>query len=208
MSNLKLLYQGAEASVFLNSEKKTVIKKRLPKSYRLKVLDDKLRRLRTRAESNMLRRLSSVEGISVPSLLSFSEKEGELVMSFVEGMKLSEGLKDLSLAEARVVCGSIGRAVSAMHDSNVVHGDLTTSNMILDNVGVVWFVDFGLGFYSEKFEDKAVDIHLFHEALEAKHFANSKSLWKAFLQSYKISVNYDSTMLQLKKVEGRGRYRH
>ena len=93
-----------------------------------------------------------------------------------------------------------------MHVQNIIHGDLTTSNMILKNEKV-FFIDFGLGFISNKIEDKAVDIHLFKEALEARHFLSWEILFKEFLKGYEAYPEHKKVLEQMKKVEGRGRYR-
>ena len=78
----------------------------------------------------------------------------------------------------------------------------------LSNSQKIFFVDFGLGFISSKAEDKAVDIHLLKQALEAKHFTNWKILFQQFLEGYKTSKNSGQVLERLKTVEKRGRYRH
>jgi len=78
--------------------------------------------------------------------------------------------------------------------------------MILKNKEV-YLIDFGLGFTSRKIEDKAVDIHLLKQALEAKHFKNWETLFKEFLEGYK-SPDAEKVLTQLEKVEKRGRYKH
>ncbi len=202
MVKSRIIGNGAEAIITLNDN--LVTKTRLKKSYRIKELDDKITKLRTRAEAKLIERVSSV--VNVPKVISSSEKDKTIVMSYVKGKKISDVL-DLSKNSLFIV-KSIGESVSKIHDNNIIHGDLTTSNMILDKDNNVFFVDFGLSFYSEKFEDKAVDIHLFKEALSAKHYQNFSSLWDSFLSGYKSSVNYSKVLSQLKSVELRGRYRH
>ena len=73
--------------------------------------------------------------------------------------------------------------------------------------GKVYFIDFGLGFHSSKAEDKATDLHVLKEALEAKHPASSEELWNNILQGYKKSKNAKATIGRLEKVELRGRYK-
>ena len=162
-------------------------------------------------------------------------------MEFIEGKKLSENLDNLN--NKFEIAEKIGQETAKLHDADIIHGDLTTSNMILvENENVekdeikevennkeisrtsieirektslstnknnfkIYFIDFGLGFISKKIEDKAVDIHLLKQALEAKHFNFYNQLFEAFLKGYKISINYDKTLTQLKKVEARGRYK-
>jgi Kae1-associated kinase Bud32 len=123
---------------------------------------------------------------------------------------LSEHLDKLK--GAPYVCEKIGESVGKLHNNNIVHGDLTTSNMILSGKGKdkkLFFVDFGLGFYSKRLEDKAVDVHVFKQALEAKHYKKYEEFLKAFLKGYEKTCEDSGKVLeQLKKVEARGRYRH
>ena len=93
-----------------------------------------------------------------------------------------------------------------MHNNNIIHGDLTTSNMILENE--IYFIDFGLSFFSDKTEDKAVDLHLLRHALESKHHKIFEKSFKAVLNGYKSKCRkYNETIKRLEKVESRGRYK-
>jgi Kae1-associated kinase Bud32 len=86
-------------------------------------------------------------------------------MPFIEGKKISETLEDLDWED---ICQKIGASIAKLHDNNIIHGDLTTSNMILKK-DKVFFIDFGLSFISGRIEDKACDLHLIKQALEAKN---------------------------------------
>ncbi|MEK6848194.1 MAG: KEOPS complex kinase/ATPase Bud32 [Nanoarchaeota archaeon] len=196
----KILQQGAEAIIL--KENNIVVKKRIKKSYRLSVLDEKLRKLRTRSESKLLEKASKI--LNVPSVKRVDEKNKEIEMDFIDGKKLSTSLDNLKNKED--ICHIIGEEVGKLHSNNLIHGDLTTSNLILSEEKV-FFIDFGLGFHSTKVEDKAVDIHVFKEALEAKHYKYAESLWSSFLQGYESSPESHKILEQLKKVEARGRYR-
>ena len=127
-------------------------------------------------------------------------------MPFIEGEKLSDHLDNFSLKKQKDVCKKIGENIAKLHDSNIVHGDLTTSNMILQK-NKLYFLDFGLGFISHKIEDMAVDLYLLREALEAKHFKNWKILFQEVTKEYKKSEKSELVLKQLKKVEKRGRYK-
>ncbi|MEK6919212.1 MAG: KEOPS complex kinase/ATPase Bud32 [Nanoarchaeota archaeon] len=206
MVKSKIIGLGAEAVVTLNSDK-TVSKVRPVKGYRIFQIDDKIRKLRTRAEGRLMLRASKI--VNAPTVFSVDEKNHKLVMSFVDGEKLSDFLTSSGVDNAKSICFVLGKEVSKLHDSNIVHGDLTSSNIIVPNGGKeVFFIDFGLSFYSEKFEDKAVDVHLFKEALEAKHYDRFDSLYESFLKGYSSSKNFNKVIDQLSKVEARGRYRH
>lgn len=196
----KIICQGAEALISLN--KNTILKERVKKSYRLPLLDEKIRRQRTKRESSILTKLSSI--IPVPKLIRVSDNKLEL--DYIKGKKLSESLDNLKNSIS--ICKQIGINLSKMHDKDIIHGDLTTSNLILsDKDNKLYFIDFGLSFTSSKPEDKAVDLHLIKEALEAKHFQHHKKFFSAVLQGYKLSKNSSIVIERLKKVESRGRYK-
>jgi len=72
----------------------------------------------------------------------------------------------------------------------------------------IYFIDFGLGFFSIKLEDKAVDIHLFRQALESKHYKTAEECFKYIVEGYKKeSKDFNEVMNRLEKVEKRGRYK-
>ena len=199
-----LIAQGAEAKIF--KENNLVIKERIPKSYRIKELDDKIRKYRTRREINILEKASKI--IPVPKLdKASSEKEFKVVMDYIDGKKLAEFLDSFEDKKRIQVCKIIGNQVALLHNNNIVHGDLTTSNMLLKD-NELYFIDFGLSFIDQKEEHKAVDLHLLKQALESKHYKHYESSFKAVLEGYKeTSKNHKEILDRLDKVEGRGRYK-
>jgi len=237
----KIIGMGAEATLVHTDGK--LIKKRTRKSYRIEILDEKLRKQRTKKEAKLLEKASKL--ISVPKIIKLNEKKKEIDMEFIDGKKLSEHLDNLKNAEE--VCKMIGENIAKLHDADIIHGDLTTSNMIYapnktdeekkdkianknnqkemsdinnkegrneraggangDITGKVFFIDFGLGFESNKIEDKAVDLHLIKQALEAKHFNHFEKFFQAVLKGYKLSKHAEATINRLKTVEKRGRYK-
>ena len=90
-----------------------------------------------------------------------------------------------------------------IHDLDIVHGDLTTSNMILKDNKIV-LIDFGLAQFSSKVEDKAVDLHLFKQALESRHSQVWEKAFTQFLSGYQ-PANKKEELSRLEKVEKRGR---
>ena len=212
-----------------------ILKRRAKKGYRINELDDKLRKQRTRKEAKLLERARKF--INVPAVKKSDDNKMEIEMEFISGLKLSENLDNLK--NWKEVCLEIGKNIAKLHDADIIHGDLTTSNMILvekkldssshigkgeklldksrtvllgsttegDNGAVVYFIDFGLGFHSSRIEDKAVDLHLIKQALEAKHFQKWEKYFEAVLKGYELSENLDKVMKQFKKVEKRGRYK-
>ncbi|MBT4165599.1 Kae1-associated serine/threonine protein kinase [archaeon] len=210
-----VVQQGAEAVISLVDGK--IVKERVEKGYRLKELDNKLRLRRTRGEAKILGKLSKV--IDVPLVVEVDKFE--IKMEFIDGMKLSEELENLDWRE---VCKKIGFLVGRMHDVGIVHGDLTTSNMIWKDGsegenglsgGKVYFIDFGLGFHSDKIEDKAVDLHLLKQALGAKHYGiaeggegdeKGKGGFEMVLEGYGADKR-DEIIKRIEVIEKRGRYK-
>ena len=125
---MKLIAEGAEAKIYLEND--LIIKERIPKDYRIKTIDDSLRKSRTRKELKILDKASNI--INVPKLhSSSSEKDFKIVMEFIDGKKLAESLDSFSDKERVSICHEVGKQAAIMHNNNIIHGDLTTSNMIL-----------------------------------------------------------------------------
>lgn len=206
---LKLIQQGAEAKIFL--DRNIVIKERIIKGYRHSQLDNQIRIRRTRSEAKILAKAISV-GTNVPKVLNTSPFE--IQMEYVDGDKLSETLNSYPEKKQFQIMKKLGKQVSLLHENNIIHGDLTTSNTILKG-DKIFLIDFGLGFISTKIEDKAVDLHLIKQALEAKHFRspdhllgqNHEELFGYFLKTYRWKDS-GKIIERLKAVEKRGRYKH
>lgn len=197
----KVLGTGAEAIVYLDDTKGMAVdKERSKKSYRHEDIDSMLRKTRTRKESKILRDLAQ-SGFA-PKLVE--QKGHNIIMEYIEGIQLKKLLD--KKPELAIL---IGKNLTIMHDKNIIHGDLTTSNMILMGKGKLqklFFIDFGLSFNSTKIEDKAVDIHLFRQALESKHFRVNEKAYKYFLKGYNPKDKKE-ILERLETVEQRGRYK-
>jgi Kae1-associated kinase Bud32 len=193
---MKEIARGAEAVIYEN--KNQIIKNRLKKNYRLSEIDDELRSQRTKREAKLLKKLK----INHPKLIETDENE-KIIMEKIEGVKLRDVLDNEPL-----IAKKAGEMTADLHNQNIIHGDLTTSNIIVNNKKELFLIDFGLSFQSHKTEDKAVDIHLFKQALNSKHYKVYEKALKEFLSGYKKAKNYDLIMQRLKAVELRGRYKH
>jgi len=197
----EIIQQGAEAKIILNGG--FIIKDRIKKQYRIKVLDEKIRKRRTRSETKLLEKASRI--IHCPKPLQTPDFY-KIKMPFIKGKKLSEYLNSFSLKKQKEICKKIGHEIAKLHEIDIIHGDLTTSNMILVDESI-YIIDFGLGYISRKIEDKAVDLHLLKQALEAKHFENWGELFKKVLEGYKNYKESKKIRERLKAVEKRGRYK-
>jgi TP53 regulating kinase-like protein len=194
----KLIAQGAESKLFL--VKDNVIKNRFKKNYRIKEIDEKLRKFRTKREAKVLQKLEAINFPS-PKLIENDEKEN-LEIEYIKGKLLKDILEKNNYVE---LSKEIGEKIAILHNNNIIHGDLTTSNMVFNKK--VYFIDYGLSLFSHKIEDRAVDLHLLKEALESKHYKIWEKCYKAVLEVYeKKAVNGKEVLKRLKVVESRGRY--
>ena len=189
---MKEIARGAEAVIYL--EKGRIIKHRAPKGYRIKEIDETLRKTRTRRETKILEKIP----VPHPKLIKADDKDMKVEMEYINGNKLRDVFKVLH-------CQKIGEYVGMIHNENIIHGDLTTSNMILKGTEI-YFIDFGLSYFSTKREDKAVDLHLLKEALESKHYKEFEEAFKEVIKGYKKTCkNADEVINRLEQVEQRGR---
>jgi Kae1-associated kinase Bud32 len=193
----KIIQQGAEAIISLNNNNQ-ILKNRVKKAYRLKELDTKHRTRRTKSEAKIINKLKQI--INVPKIISANENQ--IIMQFIDGKKLSQHLEKLDYKQ---ISKQIGESLTLLHNQNIIHGDLTTSNMIEKN-NKIYIIDFGLGFYSRKIEDKAVDLHLLKQALEAKHYKIANNCIKIILKNYKPD-KYELILERIPIIESRGRYK-
>ncbi|MFA4887018.1 MAG: KEOPS complex kinase/ATPase Bud32 [Candidatus Nanoarchaeia archaeon] len=205
---MKLIAQGAEAKIylFIVDGKKYIAKKRCSKEYRLKEIDEKLKKYRFRREFSMLRKASQIIPAPWPSDAS-SETDTTIIMELIEGKKVAEILDTLDEKKRINVCKEIGKNVALLHNADIIHGDLTTSNMILTKEKL-FFIDFGLSFIDSHPEHKAVDLHLLKQALESKHWKHFDSSFKAVLESYQKNAKEGKEIInRFEIVELRGRYK-
>jgi len=191
--------RGAEAVV--RKQENQVVKERLSKNYRLSEIDNRLRKFRTRREAKVLTKLAEI-GIAAPLLSAMDDKNMKISMSFVEGPKLRDVLHEKPSEYSK----EIGKKIGLMHKNDIIHADLTTSNMILSDE--INLIDFGLSFFSTKIEDRAVDLHLLHRALESKHHDIHEQCFDAALEGYKeTNPEAEQVLKRLEEVQLRGRHK-
>ena len=164
-----IIRKGAEAEIHLSTwqEKKVIAKSRVPKKYRIEALDQELRSKRTKMESKLISEARSI-GIPTPVIFDIDTSDAVIIMEYIDGERVKDVLNDISAADRKNICYKIGTLIGRLHKNNIIHGDLTTSNMIFRD-GVIYFIDFSLGEKSEEIEAKGVDIHVLMEAYESTH---------------------------------------
>jgi TP53 regulating kinase-like protein len=205
-----LLKKGAEASLFVADwhGRRVVMKRRLPKSYRPVELDVLIRSYRTVHEPKLMHEAKKA-GVPTPIVFLVDVADATIVMEFIEGEQVKQSLNSMSPGERVILCNEVGRLVGNLHRHGIVHGDLTTSNMIRGKGRKVFFVDFGLGEFSEELEARGVDLHLMKRALRSVHFQYAQDCFEAIVEGYSEIIGRKDAATVLGKVtqiERRGRY--
>jgi TP53 regulating kinase-like protein len=148
-------------------------------------------------------------GVPTPAIFLVDVKNATIMMEYVEGKQIKHLLNNVSESERHRLCVEIGRLIGRLHSHGIVHGDLTTSNMILSDDNRVFFVDFGLGEKNVELEARGVDLHLMKRALESAHFRFAGECFAAVVKGYS-SIVKDKALRdvsdKIKEIERRGRY--
>ena len=161
-----------------------VLKKRIVKKYRVRELDEKLRKERTRSEARLLHKAKKA-GVKCPVVLQVDDFE--IYMSFIDGQRPAMDEKQAKTA---------GGILAKLHKADIIHGDYTPANLIVNSEGM-HVIDFGLGFVSKDIEDKAVDVFTMLRAINEK---------ESFLEGYSSYEKFEQVEKRVKKVESRVRY--
>ncbi len=196
--------KGAEADIYLvewGGGKKAVSKVRAPKPYRHRELDATIRKHRTIHEAYFMS-AAKAAGVMTPFVHFVDPVNAEIIMQFVEGKNVRDAITpDL--------CYEMGRYAAMLHESNIIHGDLTTSNFIITtNKKKLVLLDFGLSYYSERTEDIATDIRLIKEVFTSAHISVKKA-FPSFVEGYASVAGKkrtDKILENVKEIEQRGRY--
>jgi TP53 regulating kinase-like protein len=205
-----LLKKGAEASLFLASwhGKRVIVKARFPKNYRPTELDAKIRSYRTAHEPQLMHEAKKA-GVPTPTIFLVNMKSAVITMEFVEGKQVKQVLAGISKKERQELCTRIGGLIGKMHRHGVIHGDLTTSNMILSGEGKIFLVDFGLSEKNMELEARGVDLHLMKRALQSTHYQFAEECFKAVLAGYSAVLGAEEAQKvfeKIQEIERRGRY--
>ena len=205
-----LIKKGAEASLYLETwhNRKVIMKTRHPKQYRIPELDNMIRSQRTIHEPHIIHKAKQA-GVPTPTIFMVDVADANIIMEFVEGKQVKQVLNNVSKQERLGLCKLIGKLIGRLHKNGIIHGDLTTSNMILTPYGKVVFIDFGLSERSIELEPKGVDLHLMKRTLHSTHYKHAKESFKAVMEGYAESVGQEETKkvtTKIREIEKRGRY--
>lgn len=211
-----LLAKGAESDIVRNKyfkgfkdyESNCIIKNRLPKGYRIPEIDNKIRKTRTKSEAKILSDVKE-SGILTPILYDVDIHNKAITMEYIDGLVVKDIIDTLSREERKKLSFKIGQYLSSIHEMNIVHGDLTTSNMIINKNNNLVFIDFGLSYYSNLLEDKADDLLVLKKSIKSVDYDVSKETFQWILDSY-INNSSESNEIyeKINEIEKRGRYTH
>lgn len=183
--------KGAEAVVedgFLFGEE-LLVKRRIPKEYRENELDILLRKQRTKQEARLLYKAKEA-GVVCPVV--YQVNDFEFHMSEIKGKMLYKmrSIPDKLIKESAHI-------LVKLHSLDIIHGDFTPANLIETKKGL-GVIDFGLGFFSTRLEDKAVDLFTMHQALGKKS--------DLFFEEYEKAGGKKKIAELAKTIQSRARY--
>lgn len=210
MKQPSLIKKGAEASLYFADwhDRKVIMKKRLPKKYRAPKLDEQIKTYRTVHEPQLIHEAKKA-GVPTPMIFLVDVENATIIMEFIEGKQVKKLLAELSVNGRQDLCFKIGELIGRLHRHGIVHGDLTTSNMIHDSEGRIFLVDFGLGEKTRELEARGVDLHLMKRALQSTHFRFAEECFKAVFEGYSKVLgreNSKKVLDKIREIERRGRY--
>jgi TP53 regulating kinase-like protein len=205
-----LIRKGAEANLYLEEwhNRKVIMKRRLPKKYRIQELDKEIRFQRTVHEPHIIHKAKEA-GVSTPTIFMVDMAEANIIMEFVDGKQVKQVLNDLSPEERLRLSRHIGVLIGRLHKHGIIHGDLTTSNMILTPYGKIILVDFGLSERSTELETKGIDLHLMKRVFQSTHYKYARECFEAVMEGYAEIMGKKeakNALEKIREIERRGRY--
>ncbi|KAL2913673.1 serine/threonine-protein kinase bud32 [Polyrhizophydium stewartii] len=179
MATVVPVKQGAEARL-LDIDfggRPAFAKQRFKKAYRHPVLDERLTARRVTQEARTMLRLRRA-GIDAPALFLLDTANSIIYVERIEGDTVRDVLRGgVDDAQFEAIARAIGADLAKIHDMDLIHGDLTTSNMMLRHGTrkLVW-IDFGLSYTSTLAEDKGVDLYVLERAIQSTHPNQAKAM--------------------------------
>lgn len=202
----EIIEKGAEANIYSNKwlNHDVLIKERIPKSYRIPEIDLRLRKERTKKEAKLLGESKSC-GVKTPLIYDLNKKENTIVLEEIHGKIIKNAFEAAEMNQIKEISRKIGENIAKLHNCGIIHGDLTTSNLILEDEKIV-FIDFGLGKNSDLVEDKGVDLLVFKKAISGIHYKIADTCFDEILKGYENADDYHEIIKKVEEIEGRGRY--
>ncbi|CAF3817461.1 unnamed protein product [Rotaria sordida] len=219
-SNVELICQGAEARLFrcLYFGRRAILKERFVKTYRHPDLDNAITLQRLKGELRLLTRAKQL-GIHTPSIYHVDWARRAIVMEDLHEARTVKSVIDTLIQEQNTVkleqlAQQIGTTIGRLHQAQIIHGDLTTSNMLLTENDQLYLIDFGLSAYipnkTQMLEALAVDLYVLERAIICTH-QKAKHFFSNILMAYKSSISDEKqrtlTINKYEEVRARGRKR-
>ena len=202
-----LIAKGAESNIVKSSYlgRDAVLKNRVSKNYRILEIDNKIRKARTKLEAKLLSDVKKA-GVVTPILYDVDLHDKTILMEEIKG----DLVKDIINED---LAYEIGENIAKFHNLNIIHGDITSSNMMVNDKNQLVFIDFGLGRYSDLFEDKAVDLLVLKKSLQSIDYNTAIKIFDKVLEGYADeykddSLNREQIIKKINEIESRGRYTH
>lgn len=202
-----LIAKGAESNIVKSSYlgRDAVLKNRISKNYRIPEIDNKIRKARTKLEAKLLSDVKKA-GVVTPILYGVDLHDKTILMEEIKG----DLVKDIINED---LAYEIGENIAKFHNLNIIHGDITSSNMMVNDKNQLVFIDFGLGRYSDLFEDKAVDLLVLKKSLQSIDYNTAIKIFDNVLEGYADeykddSLNREQIIKKINEIESRGRYTH
>jgi TP53 regulating kinase-like protein len=200
---------GAESTIYkLEQWGRTILLKHRPqKPYLLEEIDTFLRTSRTSRECKMLTVARDL-GVPTPVVHWVDVHKHSIAMEYLQGNQLKQIVAELAVDRLQEITNKFGKLIGLLHNGGVVHGDPTTSNVIVNQKGDMWLVDFGLAEMNATVEMKGVDLHLMRRAFETTHWDFETIMWDAALEGYKTihTEETDQVLSRVEEIRERGRY--
>ena len=183
------------------------LKSRPSKPYLIPDIDQMLRSSRTSRECKGLTLARSL-GIPTPTIHSVDLSDYSILMDYISGQQLKQVAGTLSKSHLRNLCHKFGEAIALLHRGGMVHGDPTTSNLIVTPNDRIWIIDFGLSEMNATVEMKGVDLHLIKRALETTHWDLQDEMLMSTLDGYTDTLGEDAepVISRMEEIRERGRY--
>jgi N6-L-threonylcarbamoyladenine synthase/protein kinase Bud32 len=143
--------------------------------------------------------------VRTPILWDIDLEEMSLVMEKITGTQIKDVLSSGDEKIRTNICRKLGENIARLHEGGIIHGDLTTSNLILKGDEIV-FIDFGLGKFSDLVEDKGVDLLVLKKALQSIHYQIAEVCFQCILEGYEEISGAGEVRIKIKEIQSRGRY--
>lgn len=201
-----MLEKGAEANIYPGGwmGRDVLLKERVSKSYRIEKIDHRLRKRRTKGEAKLLH-LAKTCGVTTPLIYDIDKENKTITMEYIPGKPVKDVFNESEISQIKIICKKVGEKVARLHNCGIIHGDLTSSNLLLKD-GEIVFIDFGLGKISDLVEDKGTDLLVFKKALTGIHYDIAEDCFQSILEGYQDADDYQEILEKIGEIEVRRRY--